>query len=94
MQMLKQFCTDALEGLFEQVKPITKSLITRQQRKPIRPITDDKIIDLFLLKFVIKMPEKPDADEFLVGKVGFRIITCTLKASLEASIVNLTDKQI
>ncbi len=69
-------------------------MITRQQRKPVRPITGDKIIDLFLLEFVIEMPEKPDANEFLVSKFGVRIITCTLKASLGTSIVNLTDKQI
>ena len=55
---------------------------------------DDEIIDLFLLKFVIQMPEKPNADQFLVSKVGFGIITCALKTSLGTGIVNPADKQI
>ncbi len=40
------------------------------------------------------MPEKPDTDEFLVGKFGFGIIAGALKTSVGTSIVNLTDKQI
>jgi hypothetical protein len=69
-------------------------LISGQARKPIRPISENEIVDLFLLKLFVEMPEKPNADEFLVGKIRLGIVTCPLKTSLGTGIVNLTDKQI
>lgn len=51
-------------------------------------------MDLLLREFVVEMTEKPDSDQFLVGKQGMTIITRALKTGLRTGIVNLTDKQI
>ncbi len=75
MQMSEQFRPDALEGLLQQVQAVTESLISGQPWKPLRPIIKDKIVDLFLLELSVQMPEKPDADKFLVGKIRLGIIT-------------------
>ncbi len=69
-------------------------MISGQPRKPIRPISENEIVDLFLLKLFVEMPEKPDADEFLVGKIRLGIITLPLKTSIGTVIVNPADKQI
>ena len=92
--MSEQFRANALEGLLEQVQAITESLISGQARKPRCPVVKNEIVDLFLLKLSVQMPEKPNRDEFLIGKIRLGIITRALKTSLGTSIVNLTDKQI
>jgi len=51
-------------------------------------------VDLLLVELLIEMSEKPDADEFLVGKIRLGIVTCAPETSSGTSIVNLTDKQI
>jgi hypothetical protein len=40
------------------------------------------------------MSEKPNADEFLIGKAWISVSAEALKTSCGTSIVNLTDKQI
>ena len=53
-----------------------------------------EIIDLSFIKFLVQMPEKPDRDEFLVGKFRRAVIAEALKTGVGTSIVDLTDKQI
>lgn len=51
-------------------------------------------MDLLLVEFLIEMPEKPDANDFLVSKIRLGIVAQALKTSVGTGIVNLTDKQI
>jgi hypothetical protein len=94
VKMSKQFGADALESWFKQIQAIAESLITWECRKPVCPVIFNQIVDLKFREFAVEMSEKPDANEFLVGKMRLGIVTQALKTSLEAGIVNLTDKQI
>lgn len=93
-QVSEQLLADALKGLLQQIQTITKSLVSGQRGKPFSPIIADETIDLNFCEFLIEMPEKPDRDQFLVGKFRISIIAPALKTSVGTSIVNLTDKQI
>src|SRR5215212_4809959 len=90
----KQFGADTLKSLFQQIQAIAKCLIRRQVRKPVCPVIFNQIVDLLFIEFAVQMSEKPDTDEFLIGKPRLSIITKTLKTSCGTAIVNLTDKQI
>ena len=79
-----QLGSESLKGLFKQIEAIGKSLISRQARKPRSPIICNKIIDLTFVEFLIEMSEKSDCHEFLIGKTGIGIITCTLETSFRA----------
>ena len=49
---------------------------------------------MLFIEFAVEMSEKPDTDEFLIGKSRLSIIAEALKTSGGTAIVNLTDKQI
>lgn len=67
-------------------------MIFGQRRKPVAPVIKHEIVDLAFIEFLVQMSEKPDADQFLISKLRFMIITEALKTGFGTSIVNLTDK--
>lgn len=90
----KQFGTDALKSLFQEIQTIGEGLILGQMRKPLSPIIKDKIVDLAFREFLVQVSEKPDADEFLFSKLRLSIIARAPETSCRTSILNMTDKQI
>ena len=59
--------------------------------KPLLPVIERELVDIFLLKQAVVMPEEEDSAQFLVGKSRSRSIAQALKTRPGASIVSLTD---